>query len=236
MSNDHVQIADCDLQNLASISDFFGLHAALFSFPTEPLASAMLDGTLASDFDAVACETGANTRFAKTAAFYAIADGGDGDEASSSLYAQLNREYTGLYLAPGRLRKIYPYENAFQFQRRGGKGMPTMLVTRATADVETFMRRASLLPDDYATEPVDRIDKELRLMSDGLAACVREAMMDNCLGADEWLRLAQDFSAKHIAPWVFDFMEATRECSPRTLYGHAADMFLESRWQQMLNS
>ena len=202
----------------ASHADFYELFSAAFGFPTYELAWALTNGSFKADYDEIAAELGVAASFD---------DAGLHGLGADALFDELKREYSRLYLSPGWLRKIYPYESAFLFDRSGERGMPAVIVTRAAADVELFMRRVGILPDDHAREPVDRIDKELAVMRSAYANQVAALDRGEQGVAEAWALLANEFRVRHLDTWVREFMRCTIGASRHESYAALAQAFLQ---------
>lgn len=204
-------------EKTAALADFYELFGVAFGFPTLELAQALADGAFESDYNAIVGELGTSPAFP-------CAD--LGNVSVDRLFSELKREFSRMYLSPGWLRVIYPYESAFIFRKSDEKGMPAMIVTRAAADVEAFMRRAGILPEDYAREPVDRIDKELAVMSAAYVNQLAASGSGKEAVAKRWASLACEFRTRHLDTWVSDFMRCTITASRCESYAVLARAFL----------
>jgi TorA maturation chaperone TorD len=140
------------------------------------------------------------------------------------LASELRKEYSRLFLSPGRLAVIYPYESAFRFVEGGGKGFPTLFANPITNDVEKRMRAADALPEDTRKVPVDSIHRELdflRVLLTNAAACLHAERPED---ARQWLELAEAFRADHIETWVPSFMRRTAAEARHPVYRGLAEV------------
>lgn len=200
---------------LAALADGFELLSLSFSFPSQSLARALVDGSFREDLEACLKELG-------------VSDAPDleiGDDPAELLNA-MRREYSRLYHSPGKLAVIYPYESAFLFVRRG-KGSPTLLANRITGEVEAAMARAGCLPKTACREAVDSVWQEcdaMRHMLTQALACLLAPVEEGTVRADWWLARAEAFFNEHIASWVPAFMDATMEQARLPVYRSLAEI------------
>jgi TorA maturation chaperone TorD len=211
------------LERLEALADTFELLACAFSFPSLALAEALSTGSFKADLNAC------------LRALDILAPAGIGcHENQQELYASMKREYSRLYLSPGRLAVIYPYESAFLFIERGGEGFPTLIANPTTAAVERAMRAVDLLPETARKEPADSIYAECDFMKQlytGVYVNLLAAAEDpqsteraECVErAKQWLTLANEFRAQHINAWLPQFMEQTARHARIPVYRQLAE-------------
>jgi TorA maturation chaperone TorD len=204
-------------QLIAAKADVAELISAAFKFPTQDLACALSTGTFASDWFACAKELNVEPpQMAFT----------QENTTKELLLAAMKKEYSRLYLLPGHLTVIYPYESAFLFALGEAKGLPTLFANPITVDVEGFMVDSCALPNDYRTEPVDRIDKEFGFLQKLFTAelvALNEGRLED---ARLWNETARLFQEKHIVTWVPAFMNKTIEESRLQVYRDLANVAL----------
>ncbi|MEC4175526.1 molecular chaperone TorD family protein [Adlercreutzia sp. R7] len=211
-----------EIARWSTLADFYELFGVAFSFPEEPLARAVSTGALFGDLEAIGAELECP----------AVLEGANRPEAfarkePSELLVILRRSYSQLYLEPGRLRRVYPYESAFAFAESHESGMPTLVVTRAALSVEHFMRRARALPEDRHSRPVDSIECEFGLMGTIWENALVSASQGEEAMAREWEQLAGEFKGAHLDMWVNRFMERTVQEAPESFQGLMARAYLE---------
>lgn len=195
---------------VATLADVFELLSAAFSFPTPELAEAICSGAFQSDISECLQELG----ICNEVPSLDLTDA----HTPANLLAEMRKEYSRLFLSPGKLAIIYPYESAFKFVEKGTDEMPTLFITPTTVDVERFWKRAGDLPEDARKEPLDRIDKEFGFLC---IAYTNELLALNETRAEDarlWAELARDFREKHIDSWVFAFMEQTAQKTRLKIY------------------
>lgn len=204
----------------SALVDFYELYGIAFSFPEEALGEAVARGAFFDDAIAIAEDLGV-----EDARAIVEPQGASRYPDGASALSDLRRVYSQLYLEPGRLRRIYPYESAFLFAGSHESGMPTLMVTRAAMDVERYMRQARALPADRLTHPVDSIENEFAL----LAAMGKNVLLALSQGdeavAAEWGQLAVAFKESHLDLWVPQFMERTMDEAPESFYGRMACLY-----------
>lgn len=227
--NDAVDIRQ---EQAVACADMAELFSAAFSFPSLELAQALCTGAFMCDLYACLSEVGVTKTHVQKAEFLSKKLHSPSDAAS--LLVELKKEYSRLFLAPGKLVVIYPYESAFRFVERGGEGFPALFVNPITTDVEAYLRRADALPDDYRKEPVDAIFRELdflRLLYTHIAASLNEVANGN-IEADGnarlWIEQLQSFKATHIDSWMPQFLERVKKETRHEVYAQLSDLALLS--------
>jgi len=206
-----------DKQRIIATADLFELLSLAFSFPTSALAEGIVSGTYWEDFKTCLSELNWSTSI----------DVPVFTTSSDALYQDMRKEYSRLYLSPGRLAVIYPYESAFLFAKTGRKGFPTLFVNPITLDVERQMREAGALPEDNRKEPVDSVGKECDFLRIIYTLAVAAEHEGDCTQAACWIKQAETFRREHIDLWLPSFLEMTREKSRSSAYCMLAQMALE---------
>lgn len=240
--NTIIKIAvDIQQKQAIACADMAELFSAAFSFPSLELTQALCSGAFTHDLLACLSELDASEDQLQRAEVLSrefCVQNSQND--ATSLLDKLKKEYSRLYLAPGKLVVIYPYESAFCFVERGGEGFPTLFVNPITIDVEAYLRRADALPDDYRKEPVDAIFRELdflRLLYTHIAASLNEVASEGTETSDDvktrdnavlWIEQLRSFRTTHINNWVPRFLERTREETHHEIYSHLSELALLS--------
>lgn len=209
-----------NLEKLEALADVFELLSIAFSYPTPELTEALVSDNFQADLAACLEELGLLQK--ETLKL-------DPDETPESLLASMKREYSRLFLSPGKLAIIYPYESAFLFVMRGGKGMPTLMCNPLTANVEQFMVAAQALPKTYRTEPVDSVYAELdflRHLYTTALATERSGAEESSVASAQWIDKANEFRQAHVHTWMPEFMKKTHALSRIQIYRQLAEIGL----------
>ena len=197
-------------KTLEALADAFELLSIAFSFPTIELAEALCAGTFQSDLDNCLNELGISKKVNLKEA-----------KEPQVLLQDLRKEYSRLYLQPGKFILIYPYESAFLYKLRGKEGFPSLIANPTTIDVERFMKTANALPENARTEPADSIFTELRFLSylyTQVLSITLSDLDDKEKLALQWLTQANSFFQKHINNWVPAFLSATEKSTNDLFY------------------
>lgn len=202
-------------QELDALADTFELLSFAFAFPTESLAQALVEGSFQADLNDCLAELGISEQFS-------LEDSANAQE----LFESMRQEYSRLYLSPGKLVVIYPYESAFIFKKNNIDGFPTLINSPTTIAVEKAMAQAGALPQTARTEPVDSVWGECEfmrfLLTQALAYNLNEASLENSQDSNDWLVAAQAFFSEHMVQWLPDFMSMTAEHSRSAFYRNLA--------------
>jgi TorA maturation chaperone TorD len=222
-------------------ADLAELFSAAFSFPSFELAQALRAGAVAHDLCACLSELGVSEAcLHKAEALGRGLSPQNPQNDADSLLDELKREYFRLFLAPGKLVVVYPYESAFRFVAQGGEGPPALFVNPCTVDVEACLRRADALPADYRKEPVDAVFRELdflRLLYTHIAASLNEAACDGRDAGDGtdagsnarlWAEQLQSFRTAHVDSWMPQFFERVKKETRHEVYARLAASALVS--------
>ncbi len=217
--------AGFSFKKVEASADICELLALSFSFPSLSLAEAIVSGSFQAD--AMSCLE----ELEQLEGLDALERGFDTLRAGDpqELYTHMKREYSRLFLSPGKLAVIYPYEGAFLYKKRGGKGAPTLFINPATIDVESYMKKAEALPENARVEPVDSVFCELdflRLLYTRVLADLPADPESKNNQARCSLDLAEEFRAKHPDKWIYDFMQETKEHSRIEIYRLLAELGL----------
>ncbi|MDR1015370.1 MAG: molecular chaperone TorD family protein [Coriobacteriales bacterium] len=236
---------DVQQRQAVACADMAELFSAAFSFPSLELAQALRAGAVAHDLCACLSELGVSESCLHKVEVLGRGLSPQGLQSDTgSLLDELKREYFRLFLAPGRLVAVYPYESAFRFVAQGGEGPPALFVNPCTVDVEACLRRADALPADYRKEPVDAVFRELdflRLLYTHVAVSLNEAAGDGADagtdagdGADAggnarlWAEQLQSFRAAHVDSWMPRFFERVKKEARHEVYARLAASALVS--------
>ena len=206
-----------DKQRIIATADMFELLSLAFSFPSSTLAEGIVSGAYWEDFKACLSELGRSSTVS-VPAFEASPD---------SMFDDMRKEYSRLFLSPGKLAVIYPYESAFLFAKTGRRGLPTLFVNPITQDVEKQMREAGALPEDYRKEPVDSVGKELgflQILYTLAAVAEHEHDAEQTAGL---IQRAELFRRDHVDVWMPSFFEMTIKKSRIDAYSMLAQVALE---------
>jgi TorA maturation chaperone TorD len=199
-----------ELKQVVAYADLCALFSAAFEFPSSRLAAALASGSFTADLCGCLEELGIlpESIWPKKdmkGDLPSLAEGTDAD----TLLAELRREYSRLYLVPGKGALVYPYESAFRHVADGREGMPVLFISPVTIDVEKWMRRYDALPESAAKEPVDSISCELgflRMLFISLANALHQGSQEDAAG---WQQEIEAFRSAHIDTWGGAFMEQT---------------------------
>lgn len=203
------------LRRAIGIADLFELLSVAFAYPTEDFAQALADGSVADDWCACWEDAAGEPYDADAAGFTAE------PLSAPATYEQLRREYSRLYLLPGKDVIIWPYEGAFKYRRDGREGAPGLFRTPTCLDVERQMKEAGVITNDARSIPADSINKELEFMAYLLGCHARSlSEADDELSAeeDEWAARAATFAQDHVLNWMGAFMEQTIELTRLDAY------------------
>ncbi|MEG0303870.1 TorD/DmsD family molecular chaperone [Gordonibacter sp.] len=206
------------LRKAIGCADMCELLSAAFSFPDEPLAAALADGSFTSDVTLCMEDIGADP-LAASAASEALASLVGCEPAE--LLTVLRKAYSQLYLAPGVDVPVFPYESAFRFVAEDRAGAPVLFRSPVTLDVEACFDRAGVAAANARKEPCDSVFSEFAFLS-YLYACLAEAIRvgDGQL-EEQWSSQLDAFVDQHVAQWLPAFMEQTIEAAGAVAGGEA---------------
>jgi TorA maturation chaperone TorD len=216
-------------------ADIAELLSAASSFPTLEFAQGLCSEAFTHDFLTCLFEAGVSDDHLQKAE--ALGEKLHLRNDAATLLGELKKEYSRLFLAPGKLVVIYPYESAFCFVERGGEGFPSLFINPITADVEAYLRRADALFDDYRKEPADAVFRELdflRLLYTHIAASLNESASEAGSsaeannGAELWVEQLRSFKASHIDNWMPRFFRRVKEKTRHEAYAQLSELALLS--------
>lgn len=195
-------IASADLCTLLSVA---------FDFPSAAFAEALLDGSFQADVSDCLQELSEGVSVPLTI---------NGEDEVSAL----RQEYSRLYIGPGELRMIFPYEGAFRAVARNPEAKSAFFITPETKDVEHWMRRYGELPYSHTTEPVDSVPSELAFLAK-LYTNLANALYQKKPSA-EHVEAINDFRSQHIESWMPAFFKQTIQDTKLVLYGELGHLGL----------
>ena len=202
------------LTRIIGHADMCELLARLFAFPDAELASALRDGSVFSDLRNCLLDAGYESEVEKLSV---------ANQVSVDLPI-LRREYTRLYMKPGR-PEIFPYESAFLHCQMGREGAPALFKTSVTLDVESQMKASGVVPDNVRREPCDSIWEEFTFLS-YLYGKMAASLYEGCSkGFDVWQERLQRFATEHACCWIPSFLESTALKS-QSFYAEIANIAL----------
>lgn len=200
-----MELREKRLRISVGLADSCELMAAAFAFPVKELAVALSGGSFQED--CVSCLKDAGVDWGKPCAKLAPFEGRD----AASLFSELRKGHSLLYLAPGGHALVWAYESPFLFAAAGGEGEPALFRSGCQMDVERHMREAGVLPKDARTEPIDSVWSEFSFLSflyGNVAKSLHEGRADD---AGEWSDRIVRFWDEHASKWMAAFMERTVE-------------------------
>lgn len=186
----------------------------VWAFPTIELIDGILDGDLAHDLVASMVDAGVDEDLACSLVDHfqqaCVMVCSDNLEAGSKvLFETMRHSYTRLYLTPGGRTPVAPFESAFLFDASGAKGVPTLFVSRTTADVESCMREVGVAAKNARKEPADAIWNEFSYLAFAYGRLAEAMQSEDAVAVDEWHSHIQKFLTTHALMWIPDFMEKT---------------------------
>ncbi|MBQ2990412.1 MAG: molecular chaperone TorD family protein, partial [Clostridia bacterium] len=196
-----------------------------FTNPSRELASALADGSFSGDLNA--CLQGLHAYLDAQAcgpALAAIQDCGVlfSSEDPVTLFHQINREYTRLFVSP-RQEMLPPYEGLY-VHRADKKA--SMFINPSCMHAEQEYRRRAFPFPEKGKIPGDHIAIELRftafLIAKHIAACVSQ----HTESAADASSALSGFVAAHISRWYQPFMLETRKVSQHPFYSLLAQTAL----------
>ncbi len=214
------------LHRAVGLSDMAALLAAGFTFPTVELAEAVADGSFMSDWRAsLADALGAVDESGMAPALRELHAHCDVALATEdAAFSALRREYSWLFLSPGAVVPVWPYESCFRHRALGKDGVPSIFNTRTALDVQRRMHESGAATVDEKTETCDSVYHELEFLS-YLHACHAEALR---VGDDERVRVTRqrltEFAETHVFLWIPAFFERVVEISRSTAYRSLAKL------------
>jgi TorA maturation chaperone TorD len=225
-SNTKISPMSLSGDKLGALADICELLAISFSFPSSELTEAISSGNFQADLIACLEELGVSL---DPELLSRMTQGETSPQSAQGLHESMRKEYSRLYLSPGTLAIIYPYEGAFRYVAGGGKGSPTLFINPTALDVERYMRRADALPDNANTEPVDSIFSELDFLRLLYTTALINASSEISRGDElsrQWLEFAEEFRVQHIDTWLEQFMRETIRLSRIEVYRWLAETAL----------
>ncbi len=205
---------ETDFTRVLGTADAFALLAAAFAYPDERLAGALSDGSYLSDARGVLADMGVGAEASKEA-LDRLAVAVEGREAEA-LLSEMRADYTTMFYAPGKHRKIFPYESAFRKTELDPSGKVTLFLSKSTHDVERAMSKRGALPEDYRREPADFVATELDFMRHLLTGCAAE--LAEGTGGSSWAEDAARFLDAHVLSWIPSLLERTGQLAESDAY------------------
>ncbi|MDR1183682.1 MAG: molecular chaperone TorD family protein [Coriobacteriales bacterium] len=195
------------LQQAIASADICAILSTAFSYPDDLFAQALLDGSFDEDLQACLGELGFVLPAVDTALNVQMTLAPSADRGI--VCNMLRKEYSRLFLMPGRSTLIFPYEAAFCHVAEGREGMPMLFIAPATKDVERRMRAFKVLPKSARREPVDSVSCELdflRFLYTGFANALNQ---NDTQDLEVWQSEIADFRSNHVDTWIPAFMKRT---------------------------
>lgn len=206
-----LSIARADICQLLSIA---------FRFPETTFAKALVAGNFQSDL--LDCVDELGLECADTLKQTWDIEFADYEQ----LLAEMKQEYSRLYLAPGNLTLIYPYESAFLAKEKDADAAVSLFITPIALSVEEYMKQAGVRAQQSKKEPADSVFLEFEFLSYLLATYAEHLRIrSNEIGL--WMTRATAFYDEHIANWMDRFMIATRDNTESQVYKKCALTALE---------
>ncbi len=215
------------IHRAVGMSDMASLLAVAFKFSEgEDLVAGFRDGTYLADWKASwrdacgDCSEVANIIKDCDDSFREIEEG------------SFRREYSRLFFTPGANVPVWLYESCFLHRESGIEGVPSLLRTRISLDVERRMKEAGVVPSQIRTEPIDSVPIEAEFLA-YLYARLGETWWSRSKGesinynsANVWKARISEFASEHALRWLPNFMEQVKKQSRLKVYRDLADLGL----------
>ena len=206
------------LRTHTGLADICELMAAVWRYPDERIAAALLDGSIAADAHGCLEDAGADLEaLERVDRAFAALGGTDAHE----LWERLRLEHSRLFLIAVGRPTVYAYEGPFKHVQAGQEGEPGLFGTISVHAVKDFMRASGVVPADADTEPVDSVWNEFTFLSylygclarDELAlagdggADGAESCPDGHPEPQVWTERIRGFWDAHVSTWLPAFMD-----------------------------
>lgn len=202
------------VQTVIGMADAYALLSAAFVFPNLAVAEAVADGSLVADMTAIAAD--ASLKSSEVDALRLQIEGSAASMTPEELLKAMRVDYSALFYAPGKFRKIYPYESIFKRRAISPTERAAAFITKSTHDVEHVMDAHGALPINARREPADFFATELDFMRHLLtefAIALSEKQEASSLRQE-----ASDFFSVHIHGWIPTLFEKIIELSELSFY------------------
>ena len=199
-----------NLRTVIGLADCCELLGIAWAFPTEELVNGIQNDAFCQDAQAAMIDAG----IAETAAQTLVGQFKQSCDSileaeNDTLFDTMRHAYTRLFLTPGGHTPVFPFESAFLFAQSGTHGVPTLFVSRTTADVEHCMRQAGVQAKNARKEPADAIWNEFAYLAFVFGSLAQALQSEDEAVAQKWVEHATTFLEKHALAWLPDFMEKT---------------------------
>lgn len=197
------------------LADICELMAAVWQYPDERLAAALVDGSLAADAHGCLADAGADP---ETLDRVDRAFAGFDDVDAHELWERLRLEHSRLFLIAVGRPNVYIYEGPFKHVRAGREGEPGLFGTITVHAVKDIMRASGVIPADADVEPVDSVWNEFSFLSFLYGSLARDelAQLNDAADGDpdadgpapqEWSARIRGFWDAHPSTWLPSFMD-----------------------------
>lgn len=197
----------------------YELLALAFTYPTEDLVQALVDGEYADAFEEVGTLNSMDPEqldgCAKSLRAY---DGLDQDE----VLHRLRREHTRLFIGQGKTL-VSPYAGIWDALEKGKE--PFFMIGKESMDIERFMRRCGIGQPEGTNEPLDHIASLLEFLY--FLCLVKVDAVKPADHADIKENDYQAFFDGHFAKFVPVFANAVLENTQEPLFASSAYMLLD---------
>jgi TorA maturation chaperone TorD len=152
-----------EIEKSVAASDMYRLLFMSLDFPTEELASGLLDGSFEKDVAAIFEELGFPAENRENIRSRLIAWKGN-KKNSNQLLTEMRREYTRLFTHPKK-PAVALYETTFRYDPEDElQSKPSLFISPAARDAERCYKKAGLVMSGTVNEPADHIATQMEFM------------------------------------------------------------------------
>jgi len=193
-----------EIEKSVAASDMYRLLFMSMDFPTEELASGLLDGGFEKDAAAIFEELGFPVEDREKIRSGLIACKGN-EKNSNQLLTEMRREYTRLFTHPKK-PAVALYETTFRYDPEDAlQSKPALFISPAARDAERCYKKAGLVMSGEVNEPADHIATQMEFM---MYLYLQKAKSIRA-GSHADLGIIEDqireFIQAHLQKWAKDF-------------------------------
>ncbi len=201
-----VNTEEREILRCIAASDMYRLLFLSLHFPTEELASGLLDGRFSHDVMSIFEELDFPTQ--ECGAIRTQLDALRGDEKNKEkLLTALRREYTRLFTHPKK-PAIAIYETTFLYNPEDElQSRPSLFISPAARDAERCYKKAGLEMSREINEPADHIATQMEFMMYlylQKAKSIRDGNREEGATRDDEIR---EFLQSHLQKWAKNFFD-----------------------------
>ncbi|MFO7568577.1 MAG: molecular chaperone TorD family protein [Smithellaceae bacterium] len=212
-----VNKAERELQRSVAASDMYRVLFIALHFPTDELASGLLDGSFSHDVMSIFEELNFPAQESGKIRTQLNALSGD-KKNKEQLLTEMRREYTRLFTHPKK-PVIAIYETTFLYNPEDElQSKPSLFISPAARDAERCYKKAGLEMSREINEPADHIATQMEFMMYlylQKAKSIRNGNREELATRDDEIR---EFLQAHLQKWAKNFFDMCISSSQADFY------------------